>query len=187
MLQERSNPNNPLAKNLAELSKPESRLVSQEEIFPEKTTNLGQGILTTFDLAYYPREKGPYNFRTDLNSANGQLLNPKKAFGGIMRNIDQTDFETSNIEYIEFWLQNPFINKPGSSGGQLYFNLGNISEDILKDGKRQYENGLPTPHNQPRVDTNTVWGQVPSNPLQVTNAFSNNTEDRPYQDVGFDG
>ena len=187
VLQERSNPNNPLAKNLAELSKPESRLVSQEEIFPEKTTNLGQGILTTFDLAYYPREKGPYNFRTDLNSANGQLLNPKKAFGGIMRNIDQTDFETSNIEYIEFWLQNPFINKPGSSGGQLYFNLGNISEDILKDGKRQYENGLPTPHNQPRVDTNTVWGQVPSNPLQVTNAFSNNTEDRPYQDVGFDG
>jgi cell surface protein SprA len=187
VLQERSNPNNPIAKNLVELSKPESRQVSQQEIFPQKTTNLGQGILTTFDLAYYPKEKGPYNFRTDLNPANGQLLNPKKAFGGIMRNIDQTDFETSNIEYIEFWLQDPFIKRPGSSGGQLYFNLGNISEDILKDGKRQYENGLPTPHNQPRLDTNTVWGQVPSNPLQVTNAFSNNTEDRPYQDVGYDG
>ena len=62
-----------------------------------------------------------------------------------MRNVDQTDFETSNIEFIEFWMQDPFINKPGSSGGQLYFNLGNISEDILKDGKRLYENGLPTP------------------------------------------
>ncbi|HEV8286347.1 MAG TPA: cell surface protein SprA [Chitinophagaceae bacterium] len=187
VLQERNNPNNPLRNNLTELSKPESRLVLQQEIFPEKTTNLGQGVLTTFDIAYYPREKGPYNFRTDLNPANGQLLNPKKAFGGIMRNIDQTDFETSNIEYLEFWLQNPFINRPGSSGGQLYFNLGNISEDILKDGKRQYENGLPTPHNQPRLDQNTVWGQVPSNPLQVTNAFSNEPEDRPYQDVGYDG
>ena len=187
VLQERSNPNNPIARNLAELSKPEARQVSQQEIFPQKTTNLGQGILTTFDLAYYPKEKGPYNFRTDLNPGNGQLLNPKKAFGGIMRNIDQTDFETSNIEYIEFWLQDPFINKPASTGGKLYFDLGNISEDILKDGKRQYENGLPTPHNQPRLDTNTVWGQVPNNPLQVTNAFSNNTEDRPYQDVGYDG
>ncbi len=187
VLQERTNTNNPLRNNLVELSKPESRLVLQQEIFPEKTTNLGQGVLTTFDLAYYPREKGPYNFRTDVNPSTGELLNPKGAFGGIMRNIDQTDFETSNIEYIEFWLQDPFIRKPGSSGGQLYFNLGNISEDILKDGKRQYENGLPTPKNQPRVDTSTVWGQVPSNPLQVTNAFSNDPDDRPYQDVGYDG
>ncbi|HMG66079.1 MAG TPA: cell surface protein SprA, partial [Chitinophagaceae bacterium] len=187
VLQERSNSNNPLRNNLAELSRPESRQVLEQEIFPEKTTNLGQGVLTTFDIAYYPKEKGPYNFRTDLDPGTGGLINPKKAFGGIMRNIDQTDFETSNIEYIEFWLQDPFINKPGSSGGQLYFNLGDISEDILKDGKRQYENGLPTPKSQPPVDTSTVWGQVPSNPLQVTNAFSNDPEDRPYQDVGYDG
>jgi len=187
VLQERNNPNNPLAKNLAELSKPEARQVLQEEIFPQKTVNLGQGILTTFDIAYFPRERGPYNFRTDVNPANGELLNPRKAFGGIMRNIDQTDFETTNIEYIEFWMQDPFIKKPGSTGGQLYFHLGNISEDILKDGKRQYENGLPTPNNPQRVDQNTVWGVVPNNPLQVTNAFSNETDDRPYQDVGYDG
>ena len=187
VLQERNNPNNPLRNNLTELSKPESRMVLQQEIFPERTTNLGQGQLTTFDLSYYPREKGQYNFRTDVNPSTGELLDPKKAFGGIMRNVDQTDFETSNIEYIEFWLQDPFINKPGSSGGKLYFNLGNISEDILKDGKRQYENGLPTPKNQPPVDTSSVWGQVPSNPLQVTNAFSNDPADRPYQDVGYDG
>jgi cell surface protein SprA len=51
------------------------------------------------------------------------LLDPKKAFGGIMRNVDQTDFETSNIEYIEFWLQDPFINKPGSSGGSYILTL----------------------------------------------------------------
>ena len=104
-----------------------------------------------------------------------------------MRNIDQIDFETGNIEFIEFWLQDPFIRKPGSTGGELYFNLGNISEDVLRDGKRSYENGLPTPTLNAPVDTNTVWGKVPSNPLQVTNAFSNNPSDRIYQDVGFDG
>lgn len=188
VLQERNNTNNPIRNNLVELSKPEARQVLQREIFPQKTTDLAQGILTTFDLAYFPKEKGPYNFRTtNLDPTTGAILNPRAAWGGIMRNIDQTDFETGNIEYIEFWLQNPFINRPGQSG-QLYFNLGNISEDILKDGKRQYENGLPTPKNPQRpVDTSTVWGQVPRNPLQVTNAFSNDPDERPFQDVGYDG
>ena len=104
-----------------------------------------------------------------------------------MRNIDQIDFETSNIEYIEFWMQNPYILNPGSTGGQLYINLGNISEDVLKDGKRQYENGLPTPTNNAQVDNSSVWGRVPSIPMQITNAFSNEPSDRQYQDVGFDG
>src|SRR6185436_10228136 len=105
-----------------------------------------------------------------------------------MRNIDQTDFETGNVEYIEFWMQDPFIaNTANPNGGQMYIDLGNISEDVLKDGKRMYENGLPTPTINAPVDNSTVWGKVPSNPLQVTNAFSNNLEDRQYQDVGFDG
>ena len=104
-----------------------------------------------------------------------------------MRAIDQTDFETNNIQYIEFWIQNPFILNPNSTGGQLYFDLGSVSEDILKDGKRQlYENGLPTPNITAATDT-SVWGKVPLNPIQVTNAFSNDPSDRPYQDVGFDG
>ncbi len=83
-----------------------------------------------------------------------------------MRAIDQTDFETGNIEYIEFWLQDPFIRKPFSTGGSLYFNLGNISEDVLRDGKREFENGLPTPTITAPVDNSTVWGRVPSNPIQ---------------------
>lgn len=186
VLQEKDNPDNPFSKNLTELSKPETRQVFQSEIFPNKTTDIGQGLLTTFDLAFYPQEKGPYNFRTSNLNANGNLLNPKKSWGGIMRSIDQTDFVTSNITFIEFWVQDPFINKPNNTGGELYFQLGNISEDVLRDGKRQYENGLPTPTNNAPVDT-TVWGQVPRNPIQVTNAFSNNPADRPYQDVGFDG
>jgi cell surface protein SprA len=189
VLQEKFNPNNPLRDNLAELSKPEIRQVYQNEIFPQRTTDFGQSLLTTFDLSFYPNEKGPYNFQSNASAvnANGFLLNPKKSWGGIMRSIDQTDFETGNIEYIEFWLQDPFIRKPASNGGSLYFNLGNVSEDILRDGKREYENGLPTPTIKTPVDTSTVWGQVPANPLQVTNAFSNDPADRPYQDVGLDG
>ena len=190
VLQEKSNGNNPLRNNPAELSKPETRQVLQKEIFPKRSTQFGEGLLTTFDVAFYPKEKGPYNFeyRSGRMNANGQLTNPRQAWGGMMRNIDQTDMETANIEYIEFWMQDPFIkNTANPNGGKLYFNLGNISEDILKDGKREYENGLRTPTNNARMDEGTVWGQVPAIPMQLTNAFSSNTDDRLFQDVGYDG
>jgi cell surface protein SprA len=190
VLQERNNPNNPLRNDLNELSKPETRQVFQREIFPRRSVEFGQGLLTTFDLHFQPKEKGPYNYeyRNGRINGNGTLLNPRNSWGGIMRNIDQIDFETGNVEFIEFWLQDPFINNAASTGGELYFNLGNISEDILRDGKRMYENGLPTTStpNVP-VDTNTVWGRVPANPLQVTNAFTNNEAERSQQDVGLDG
>ena len=187
ILQEKNNSSNPLRRDLEELSKPETRQVFNSEIFPRKSFQLGQSNITTFDLAFYPREKGPYNYRAAGLDNNGLVQLPKNQWAGIMRNIDQTDFETSNIEYIEFWLQDPFIRKPSSTGGQLYLNLGNISEDILKDGRRQYENGLPTARNPNIPVDTTVWGRVPKNPIQVTNAFSNEPEDRPYQDVGYDG
>jgi cell surface protein SprA len=189
VLQEPTNDNNPLRGDRNELSKPETRQVYQREIFPQRTNDFGQALLTTFDLAYYPTEKGPYNFLTDPTrvNGNGNLLQPKKAWGGIMRNIDQTDFESSNIEFIEFWMQDPFINRQNSPGGELYFNLGNIAEDVLKDSRRMYENGLPTPSSPNNPVEETVWGQVPRNPIQVTNAFSNEPADRPFQDVGFDG
>jgi cell surface protein SprA len=187
VLQEKSNDNNPLRSNLPELSKPETRQVFQNEIFPKRSLDIGQGILTTFDMAFYPNEKGPYNYRTADIDANNRINTPNKSWGGIMRSVDQTDFETGNVEFIEFWMQDPFIRKQASNGGYLYFNLGNISEDVLKDGKRQYENGLPTP-SQPNIPTDeSAWGRVPRNPQQVTNAFSNDPADRPFQDVGFDG
>ena len=189
VLQERRNTNNPIT-DLNELSDSRVRQVLQKEIFPRRSTQFGEGLLTTFDLAFYPKDKGPYNFESDPTrlDANGRLRNPKNAWGGLMRNIDQTDFETGNIEFIEFWLQDPFLNSATNPrGGQLYFNLGNVSEDVLRDGKRQYENGLATPTNNAREDSSTVWGKVPSIPLQVTNAFSNTATDRVYQDVGFDG
>jgi cell surface protein SprA len=189
VLQEKRNTNNPI-NDLNELSDSRVRQVLQKEIFPRRSTQFGEGLLTTFDLAFYPKDKGPYNFEADPSrlDGNGRLRNPRNAWGGLMRNIDQTDFETGNIEFIEFWLQDPFLNNATSpAGGQLYFNLGNISEDVLRDGKRQYENGLATPTNNAREDSSTVWGKVPSIPLQVTNAFSNTATDRVYQDVGFDG
>ncbi|MEO6729597.1 MAG: cell surface protein SprA [Ferruginibacter sp.] len=187
--------NNPLSDNRAELSDPRTRLVKQSEIFPQRTTDFGQNQLITFDLAYYPTEKGSYNYEASPLGIdnNNRLKNPKQKWGGLMRNLDQSDFETANIEFIEFWVQDPFIktaarpNADQSTGGKLYFNLGNISEDILKDGRRFYENGLPTPTAPSQVDNASVWGRVPLNPIQVTNAFSNDAADRVYQDLGFDG
>lgn len=187
-LQDPKNVNNPLKGNTKFLSDPRTRAVSQSEIFPQRTTDFGQNQLITFDLSFYPKDRGPYNYdasRTDINS-NGKFLFPKNKWGGLMRSLDQTDFETANIEYIECWIQDPFILNPTSSGGQFYINLGNVSEDVLKDSRRFYENGLPTPNLPARVDT-SIWGLVPRNPIQVTNAFSNDPRDRPYQDVGFDG
>jgi cell surface protein SprA len=187
-LQDPKNINNPLRGNKVALSDPRMRAISQTEIFPQITTDFGQNQLITFDLAYYPKDRGPYNYDASAAdvSPDGKLLNPSKRWGGLMRSIDQTDFETANVEYIECWVQDPFIKDPTSTGGKFYINLGNISEDVLKDSRRFYENGLPTPNLPAQVDT-SVWGVVPRNPIQVTNAFSNNPNDRPYQDVGFDG
>lgn len=187
-LQDPKNINNPLRGDKAALSDPRVRAISQTEIFPQRTTDFGQNQLITFDLSYYPKDRGPYNYESAASKidANGKFLNPKTKWGGLMRSIDQTDFESANIEYIEMWVQDPFVLDPNSSGGKFYINLGNISEDVLKDSRRFYENGLPTPNLPAQVDT-SVWGVVPRNPTQVTNAFSNDPRDRPYQDVGFDG
>ena len=186
ILQERNNPNNPLRNNLDELSDPRVRSVAQQEIFPQRTPDFGQNRLVTFDLSFYPKDKGPYNYDAVGIDGNGKLNNPRSRWGGIMRGIDQTDFETANIEFIEFWILDPFITKTNPAGGSLYFDLGNISEDVLKDSRRFYENGIPTP-TIPSATTTSIWGISPLNPIQVTQAFSNNPADRPFQDVGFDG
>lgn len=184
-------PSAPSNINKDDISQPYARLVKQSEIYPNKDIIQGQTTdLHTFDIAFYPSERGPYNFDT-LSSwsagltYDGMLSNPQSRWGGIMRKIDATDFESANIEYIEFWLMDPFIDNPNSSGGKLYFNLGDISEDILRDGRKSYENGLPTSAVVTDVDT-TIWGRVPR--LQaVVNAFSNEDNSRPYQDIGYDG
>ncbi len=190
VLQDRNSPSNPLRRNLDALSDPQVRTVYTTELFPYKSRGDITGTqTTTFDVAYYPTDPGQYNYETNPSeiTAQDKLLNPQKRWGGIMRSIDQTDFVTGNVQFIEFWVQDPFIKKPNSSGGKLFINLGNVSEDILKDGRRFYENGLNTPNQPASIDNSSVWGKTPINPVQVTNAFSNNPADRPYQDVGFDG
>lgn len=162
------------------------REVLEQEVFPLKQSVTGEPLrLPTLDLAFYPNIRGPYNYTTTGVNPDGTLTNPKNRWGGIFRKMESTDFEALNIDYIEFWVMDPFIYKPRDEGGDLYFNLGNISEDILKDGRKSIENGLPSDGNAAQTDT-TVWGRVPK--LQpVIQAFDNNPQSRQYQDAGLDG
>ncbi len=190
-LQDPSNSNNPdRYENV--LADPRIAPINTQQLFPQQTVQTGQSQLITFDMAFYPGQRGPYNFdaRPGSVNADGTLNNPTKRWGGIMRAIDQTDFETSNIEVIQFWMMNPFPSGATNAlypGGQLYFDLGSVSEDILKDGKKEFENGLNTPNIDAAIDSSSVWGRVPANPIQVTTAFSNDPSDRAFQDVGLDG
>ncbi|MES2374529.1 MAG: cell surface protein SprA [Bacteroidota bacterium] len=188
-LQDRNSTTNPLRRDLAELSDPRVRQVFTNELFPQRTTNITDVQTSTFDIAYYPREKGPYNFESSPSQIDtaGKFLRPAEKWGGLMRAIDQSDFETGNVEFVDVWMQDPFILNRASTGGKLHLNLGNVSEDILKDGKRYYENGVNTPKIPAAVDSSSTWGKTPVNPIQITQAFSNDPDDRPYQDVGFDG
>lgn len=162
------------------------RAVQSSELFPERQTTVSESnTLRVLNLAYYPTERGPYNLDADNINSDGALLNPEKRFGGMMRKIDQTDFEAANVEYIEFWMLDPFIYNRQVSGGDLYFNLGEISEDILKDEKKFFENGLPIDGDTAKVE-NTVWGKVPKQQSTVY-AFDNTAGARELQDVGLNG
>ncbi|MDR0835281.1 MAG: cell surface protein SprA, partial [Tannerella sp.] len=162
------------------------RAVLSTELFPERDLGYNEdNYLNVLNMAYYPNERGPYNLDADNVNSDGSLMNPEKRWGGMMRNLDQTDFEAANIQYIEFWVMDPFIYNPDAKGGDLYFNLGEISEDVLKDEKKFFENGLPIDGNMSQVDT-TVWGKVPLQQSTVY-AFDNTAGARALQDVGFNG
>lgn len=162
------------------------RAVESSELFPERQQSMSESnTLTILNMAYYPQERGPYNLDADNINPDGTLQNPEKRFGGMMRKIDQSDFETANVEYIEFWMLDPFIYDRQTTGGELYFNLGEISEDILKDEKKFFENGLPIDGDTSKVDY-TVWGKVPKQQSTVY-AFDNTAGARLLQDVGLNG
>ncbi|MBO4804291.1 MAG: cell surface protein SprA [Muribaculaceae bacterium] len=174
--------------DLDALSYPYAREVAFSEVFPGRELNYGESsVIQTLNLSFYPRERGPYNFDGTNVDQEGYLLNPETRWGGIMRKIDNTNFEQSNIEYIQFWLLDPFMDPDlnNQDGGSLYFNLGEVSEDILKDGLKSYENGLPINGDSTYV-SNTVWGKV-SSQTSLTYAFDNTNGARILQDVGLDG
>lgn len=173
-------------------SRPYARSIAEQEVFPNKDLTAGQPTaIYELNMAFYPEEKGPYNYDVGATAYSkgiddaGRLQEPKSRWGGIMRKLDYTDFETQNIETLEFWLMDPFIENPTHTGGKLYINLGDISEDILRDGRKSFENGLPTSLTVVDVDT-TIWGRVPTT-QPVVNAFDNDEAARKYQDVGYDG
>ncbi|MDR2918552.1 MAG: cell surface protein SprA [Tannerella sp.] len=169
------------------ISQPYVRPVKYDELFPGKDQTYNENSqLSVLNLAYYPTERGPYNLDAENINPDGTLSNPEKRWGGIMRKIDQSDFELANIEYIEFWLMDPFIeNSETASGGYLYFNLGDISEDVLKDEKKFFENGLPINEDMSQVEI-TKWGKVPIQQSTV-DGFDNTSGARERQDVGLNG
>ncbi len=174
--------------DLKQLSNPYVREVTSREIFPDRQLTYGESsTIQTLNLSFYPNERGPYNVDATNIDDQGNLLYPEKRWGGIMRKLDNTNFESSNIEYVQFWMMNPFLDEenPNYEGGDLYFNFGEISEDILKDGLKSYENGIPFDGNDAYLQT-TVWGRV-SSQNSLNYAFDNNNSARLVQDVGLDG
>lgn len=172
------------------------REVLETEVFPNKQPPSGQPMnISMLDLAYYPGERGPYNFDvkpTPYSSglaADGSLVNPATRWGGIQRRIETNDFEAANIEYIQFWMMDPYNEDVPASQqnttGELCIDLGNISEDVLKDSRNSFENGIPINGDVSLLDT-TAWGIVPV-VQSIVNAFDNDENSRTVQDVGLDG
>lgn len=178
--------------DLKQLSNHYVREVYVKELFPLRQQNSYQGAtntLSVLNLAYYPSEPGPYNFNVEDLQSDGTLKNPQFNWGGMMRKLDTNDFEQANIEYIEFWLLDPFLytrEQPDANeyGGDFYINLGEVSEDILRDGKKFYESGMPVDGS--KSFTYTQWGKIPTQST-VTYAFATTSGSRALQDVGFNG
>ena len=173
--------------DLEQLSNHYVREVYERELYPNKEAEYqSSSTLNILNLAYYPDERGPYNLDTDLTN-EGKLTNPTRRWGGMMRKLETSDFETANIEYVEFWMLDPFMYETEDirpRGGDFYINLGEVSEDVLKDGKKFFENGMPA-DGSPRY-TETVWGRVPTD-RSIVYAFDNTSGARNRQDVGLNG
>ena len=169
------------------------------DIFPSFSNPNGfNSILRTLDLTYYPDKRGPYNFDLPAGGtpysagldATGELLEPETRWAGIQRELTTNNFEAANVEYMEFWMLSPFLNEDDGTesnvgDGEFYINLGNVSEDVLRDSRLFFENGLPVQDATTNTDT-TNWSQIPR-ARAVTRSFDNNPENRALQDVGLDG
>ncbi|WP_298763076.1 cell surface protein SprA [uncultured Polaribacter sp.] len=190
-----------------ELSRAETRQINFGELFPNLQLDITQNSLVrTLDLAYFPQERGSYNYDPSANIIEGKvsLPNPETRWAGITRPLSTNNFDQANVEYMQFWIMDPYENyslteaeglpsginpeNPVNQVGDLYINLGNISEDILKDNRKMYENGLP--EDGLKIAGNnvnrTTWGDVPRNP-SIIYAFNEDNSARTNQDIGFDG
>jgi len=189
--------------NAAELSRAETRQINYRELFPNVQLDITQNsVIRTLDLAYFPSERGSYNFDTGINvKADGTFSDPQNRWAGVMRALTTNNFDQANVEYVQFWVMDPYENysiteteglpigmnpeDPSNQIGDLYINLGNVSEDILKDSRKMFENGLPETGGE--INTaETTWGKVPTN-SSIIYAFDENDESRANQDLGYNG
>ncbi|NHN27477.1 cell surface protein SprA [Flavobacterium jejuense] len=178
--------------NNDDLSLNRTRRIFSRELFPN--VDIAQGnsnVISTLDLTYYPKDRGPYNYNPAIAATNQfSEVDAPDNWAGIMRSINSTNFEQSNVEYVQFWVLSPYSSETPDEAdpnniGKLVINLGEISEDILKDGRKQFENGLPEVGSTvPALQTE--WAQVPSSQSLVY-AFDTNEGNRNVQDVGYDG
>jgi cell surface protein SprA len=171
----------PTALNDDDISTNETRRIYIQDVFNQDVAQ-GQTLAqNTLDIAYYPGMKGPYNANPNFTTEQ-----PQDKWAGIMRSLSSTNFEQSNVEYVQFWVLDPYVDGIATSTGDLVINLGNISEDILPDGRKQYENGLPVDPVSNDLTYKTNWGKVPATQSLIY-AFDADENNRGLQDVGFDG
>jgi len=177
----------PAGLSVDDLSLNKTRRVFSQELYPATDIAVGQTtVISTLDLTYYPNERGPYNNNPNFGTNIGDN------YGGIMRSLNSTNFEQSNVEYIQFWMMDPYVGYSGddvtqtSNTGKIYFNLGSISEDILKDGQKMFENGIPGADTPQGQFTPTIWGKI-GWAQSLVYAFDTNETTRQLQDVGLDG
>ena len=179
------------------------RYIQQQEIFPNLNAQSYTQNQITLDMAFFPNERGPYNYNPNLSTF---MKTPQNNWGGITRGIrSDIDFDNANIQYIEFWMMSPYRpansssprfnlpvhsdttkNAPFTGKGKLYFNLGSISEDLEENHLQDFENGLPATADSVGQEVKTVWGETTNQPF-VTDAFNTNPASRALQDVGLDG
>lgn len=182
--------NRPAGITVDDISYTQTRRVYSQELYPQTQIPAGQiNVINTLDLTYYPQLRGAYNNNPNASQI-GVLPNPKDNYGGIMRAMGTTNFEQANVEYIQMWVLDPYVGfgtlpENITNTGKIYIDLGSISEDVLKDGRKLYENGLPEP-NSTELIYETPWGIVPQ-AQSLVYAFDTNQANRTAQDIGLDG
>ena len=106
--------------------------VTIKDIYGSRRVNNDPGaqLIQTLDFVFQPDQKGFYNW-------NPTLSERFKNWGGIMKVLSSTanNLVEENIEFIEFWLNIP--NAP--SNLKLNIDLGQISEDVIPNGKLDTE------------------------------------------------
>ncbi|MDO5655115.1 MAG: cell surface protein SprA [Flavobacteriaceae bacterium] len=163
-----------------DLSNHASRRVLVRELFSSRDMTAGTpSYLNTFDLTYFPDSRGPYNLNPNWRNESRD-----NTWAGISRPLTITNLIQSNVEYIEFWMMDPYADgQNNASEGRLLLHLGNVSEDILRDGNMLYENGINQADNAPE---SSIWGAQPSE-YPILYSFQTEGEARRRQDVGLDG